>query len=344
MHTIKEKNIKELSIIINDFEKETKELEKIKFYKQKIIKNFYRIFIPKEKRLLMEKNADVCQQKHLYECWKALAKLYFNNDLPEITIKSKKNFPTQKIIWQYWGQGINNNIPEIVQTCFDSVDKFKNDYAIIRLDDETVADYIEFPDFIWKKRKNHQFKHAFFADLLRLTLLYLYGGIWIDATVLLTNQIDDRILNQDFFMFQRDFNCQNRDFWRGINANYFEWSNDHHINVLNSFIVSRKSNNITKDCLQLLLNFWKNQNNITHYFFFQIMFDLLLKEYIKDANLLIIDDTLPHLLFSKIDKEFINQEYNEILLKSNIHKLTYIKSSILSSSIWYGEIKNLIYH
>lgn len=105
MHAIKEKNIKELSIIINDFEKETKELEKIKFYKQKIIKNFYRIFIPKEKRLLMEKNADLCQQKHLYECWKALAKLYFNNDLPEITIKSKKKFSNSKNYLAVLGAG-----------------------------------------------------------------------------------------------------------------------------------------------------------------------------------------------------------------------------------------------
>ena len=42
------------------------------------------------------------------------------------------------------------------------------------------------------------------SDIIKLTVDDVCGGMWIDATILLTSHIDDQILNQDFFMFHRD--------------------------------------------------------------------------------------------------------------------------------------------
>ena len=43
---------------------------------------------------------------------------------------------------------------------------------------------------------------ALYADLLRLALLYKYGGIWNDATCYVTRQIPEEILNNPLFFFR----------------------------------------------------------------------------------------------------------------------------------------------
>ncbi|MFB6349606.1 capsular polysaccharide synthesis protein [Moraxella sp. ZJ142] len=299
---------------------------------------FYRTFLPKKIRNRLALKASIQQQQHLSDNFRKLLTLYYDNHLEKFSISAKKDLGTQKIIWQYWGQGIDDNLPEIVKICFSSVDKYKGDYQVIRLDDRTIHDYIDLPDFVWQKRQNPAFKHAFFADLLRLALLDTYGGIWADATILLTAPIDDCIKNQEFFMFQRDNQAQNQEFWQNFNAEYFGWHEQHSVNVLNSFIVGKKKNPVINHCLNILLNFWQTQNTIPHYFFFQIMFDVLIKEFIPEQNCPILDDTLPHLLQTKLTKPFDQQDYQDIIGKINIHKMTYLDRKPSQQDTYYHHL------
>ena len=47
------------------------------------------------------------------------------------SFEPKKRFGTERIIWQYWGQGYDD-VPEVVRTCLASVDKYAADYTIVR--------------------------------------------------------------------------------------------------------------------------------------------------------------------------------------------------------------------
>ncbi|UXZ04975.1 capsular polysaccharide synthesis protein [Moraxella nasicaprae] len=287
----------------------------------------YFAFTPKKQRQAQKYQVDLIQKQQLANDWRIFLQAYFAKQLPLFEIKPKKEFTHQKIIWQYWGQGIDDNLPDIVKMCFKSVDKHKGDFIVIRLDDNNLNDYLELPAFINQKRKNPEFKPAFFADLLRLALLYHYGGVWLDATILLTAPIDEMLLEQDFFMFSRDEQAENQDFWQAFNSDYFGWHKGHHVNILNSFIIAKKGNEWVKDCLQILLNFWHTQNHIPHYFFFQVMFDVLQQEYGHHyQDFLKKDDTITHLLIAAINEPFDQTAYQQILSKTGIHKLTYIKS------------------
>lgn len=299
---------------------------------------FYFAFTPRKKRKVYERQVDLEQKKQVAQDWERLLLSYFEQELPTFEVKAKKDINCQNVIWQYWGQGIDNNLPEIVQLCFASIDKYKDDFTVIRLDDDSLNEYLEFPDFIWEKRKNPEFKPAFFADLLRLALLYHYGGIWVDATILLTAPIDKRLRNQDFFVFSRHKEALNQKFWLNFNSDYFGWHEGHYVNILNSFIVAKKENTTIKDCLQIMLNFWHNQNHIPHYFFFQIMFDILQMQYAnRYQEYLKIDDTLPHLLVSKLNQPFNEHEWENILSQIHIHKLTYVKKCVDGS--YYDYLK-----
>lgn len=305
----------------------------------RILRAIRKLFVSRGFRKRNDFEGNLLVKSQVYVKWNIFIKNYFDGELEKFEILPKKQLNNEKIIWQYWGQGIDNNLPEIVEICFSSIDLYKGEYTVIRLNDYNLHEYIELPDFIWEKRKNPEFKHAFFADLLRLALLNAYGGIWLDATILLTSEINHELLEQDFFMFHRSNSAENKQTWESFNSDYFGWSDRHKVNVLNSFIISKKNNYITNICLDIMLNFWKTQNNIPHYFFFQIMFDVLKNEFLEMKDFLIIDDTLPHLLQLKLNEKFNSNEYHEILNLVNIHKMTYISNN--DKETYYGYLQKI---
>lgn len=326
-------NVKEISTDIeNIFSKDEAQTIRLKRLKKQPWRSFYSIFVSKSKRKLKQQQANALQKIQVANHWNILLDQYFEGNLTHFDLKPKKQFADQKIIWQYWGQGLaaaEQNAT--VKLCFASVDRFKNDYQVIRLDEESVKEYLDLPEFVWEKKKNVQFKPAFFADLIRLALLDIYGGVWIDATILLTAPMDENILNQDFFMFHRDQNTQNKLVWEQFNTDYFGWHEHHYVNVLNSFIVAKKNNKMVHICFEIMMNYWKTQNAIPHYFIFQIMFNELLKRNVLDAPMLIVDDTLPHLLQIRLKDKFDEHEFINIVNQTNIHKINYIDEYSLDS-------------
>lgn len=271
--------------------------------------------------------------------WDIFIEGYFKGELANYDILAKKKIGHNKIIWQYWGQGINSRLPDIVKICFNSVDKYKADYEVIRLDDKNLSDFLEFPAFIQIKRENPQFKYPFLADLLRLALLKAYGGVWLDATVLLTGELPSYLTQQDFFMYQRklDVPSEIKQYWHEKSPYYFGWSNNHFVNILNSVIISKSNNPLITICLDLLLNFWETQSGIPHYFFFQIMYEILTQYHKVDS--LVISDILPHLLQVKLNENFNCEDFTIILQKTNIHKLSIIKDTNKKS--YYNYLKVL---
>ena len=236
-----------------------------------------------------------------------------------------KDIGTDKVIWQYWAQGYDN-LPPVVEECLASVDKYKGEYKVVRLSDETVGDYIAMPDYITNNRQN--MTTANYSDILRLMLLSAYGGIWIDSTILLTDFIPKYYLDSDFFVFQRDPEERNKKYWENTYAYYFGWADGFRVKMLSSFIVAKKHCPIIDEMCGLMLKWWKNNSYLPDYFFFQILFDVLINGKYKNASCSSASDCLPHYLQQAInDPAFNLMPVDEIKNSIPIHKLTYKKES-----------------
>lgn len=264
------------------------------------------------------------QHKNVAAFWIPVIEAYYNGEIGSYSLKPKKELDTQKVIWQYWGQGMDKDcLPEIVQICFDSVDRNRGDYRVIRLTDTTVSEYIDLPDFVWRKRENAQFTRTLFSDLLRIALLSVYGGVWLDATILLTGGLPDAYGKYDFFMFQRSEEEKNKRYWEGVYAYYFGWRTDFKVKVLNSIIFAQKDSLVISTLKDLLLYFWETQDSIPDYFFFQILFDELITKRLSNKNCPVINDCIPHLIQTKINGKYEEVSFGEALKLTNIHKMAY---------------------
>ena len=159
-----------------------------------------------------------------------------------------------------------------------------------------------------------------FADLLRLMLLKVYGGVWLDATVLLTGPIPEQYSWCDFFAFRRDPAEPNQAYWRNTYAYYFGWAKGFRVNLLNSILFAHKGSRTVSDLCNLMLIWWKDHNSLPDYFFFQILCDV----YGIPNSMPLVSDTLPHYLQQSInDPKFTIMERGDIIRRIPIHKLTY---------------------
>lgn len=312
----------------------------------KPFKIFYNGLVPRSKRKEWRFHySELPVQAQVATDWRYAIEAYFNGDIEKYNIKPKKDFKNKKIIWQYWAQGIDN-AKDTAKLCFASVDKYKGDYEVIRITDDNIDKYLELPDFIKEKRNNPEFRPVFFSDLLRVALINVYGGIWLDASILLTDDIPIQYECYDFFMFSRDENSINKHWGKGDQNLYFSWRKEFKVKHLSSIIYGSAKSQISSVLLDLLLYFWKTEERIPHYFFFQIMINELRDMNVVNFNFPAEDDTLPHLLQNKMNKKFKQEEYQAIIDKASLHKLSLHEElkakDIFSNLTYYGFfIKNI---
>ncbi len=98
-----------------------------------------------------------------------------------INPKCTNDIQIPKIIWIYW----DNELPELIQKCIKNTQKLNPSYQLIILNNANIHQYskIDFSEY-------NQLTPQLQSDLLRLNLLYNNGGIWLDASVVLYQDLD----------------------------------------------------------------------------------------------------------------------------------------------------------
>lgn len=291
----------------------------------KKIKNFFaehqfskKMWAAGKRKLIQNK------QDKIARFWRPIIEQYFAGEIASSSLGVQSKLEGRKIVWQYWGQGIDKNLPELVKICFASVDQYCVDYEIIRLDDSTIKEYVDLPDYVWNEQGKPKFRHVFFSDLLRLALLQAYGGVWIDATILLTGPLPSTFLKLDYFVFQREDKVFDESNWPSPDVKYWSSAPEFKVRMLSSIIFANANSKIIQALLDLILFYWKTQNKIRHYFILQILYNELVNGRFIDEKCPIVSDTYPHLLRLVVDGYENVPGSSNLLDLTSIHKLTYL--------------------
>lgn len=218
----------------------------------------------------------------------------------------------QAPVWQYW-ESKDGTIPPLVQACLNSVDKYKGNRKRILLNPENVREYADIPEIFWKLKEKGIIKTAFFSDILRTCLLIQHGGIWIDATVLLTEELPDYITDADLFVFQNDLKID-------LDG----------LNMASYFIASKPDNIILKQTLEALKYYWNENRFLVNYFTFLHTFTMVTQKNKEVFALVPFFSFLPVQQFQgELLNPFSEERWREIKKMSGIHKLTH-KQSVLT--------------
>lgn len=102
-----------------------------------------------------------------------------------------------RIIWMYWDQPLEE-APEYVRLSVDTWRQHNPGWEVRVLSDRNLSTYVSLPEV--KSERKIQWK----ADLIRLSLLAEYGGVWADATTYCRTPLDSwlpPLMQSGFFAF-----------------------------------------------------------------------------------------------------------------------------------------------
>lgn len=219
--------------------------------------------------------------------------------------ENKEGNALNKNIWICWFQGIEN-APNIVKKCYESVKRNMPDRKITVITKENMNDYVKFPSYIIEKWKKGIISNAHFSDLLRLELLISHGGLWIDSTVYLSNEVPKYVFENRLFLY------------RGM------CYADETFLFNNWFIYAVKDNAYLKTIRDMLFMFWKKENKVRDYFIWHIFAKMISNYYIQDIKQVHnFTDQDAHLLNDNIFEKYSETYFEELTKITSIHKLSY---------------------
>ena len=104
------------------------------------------------------------------------------NTAPELFILPEST------IWVCWWDG-EEAMPALVKVCYKSILRHAGSHPVRLVTKYNYGDFIPIPKYIVEKVNAGIITITHFSDILRAALLYKYGGIWMDATVLVLADI-----------------------------------------------------------------------------------------------------------------------------------------------------------
>ena len=227
--------------------------------------------------------------------------------------KKENDFDTQekkheKVIWTIWLQGMEN-APNIVQICYKSMQKYLKEYQIIVITDENYKEYVSFPDFIIDKYNCGLISKVHFADLIRIELMAVHGGTWLDGTVFCSHTPSEKFfLESDLFFFQ----------------NLKPGLDGHALSISSWFITASTNQPIIMLTRALLHNYWKTHNNAVDYFILHYFIQLSIEAYPEEWKKVVpFSNSTPHILLLRLFEEYDSNVWQAIEHQTPFHKLSY---------------------
>lgn len=111
-----------------------------------------------------------------------------------------------KTIWMMWWQGVEK-MPPIARACYQSVLTNKPDgFKVELLTESNWHKFINLPDIILERFYSEKITVTHLSDIIRFNLLKRYGGIWLDATIFLSNKVPLEYFQSNLFTIQVPYN------------------------------------------------------------------------------------------------------------------------------------------
>lgn len=253
-------------------------LDRLRMFKKYISEIGMRVFITKSLR-------SVCYDSDSKISWiingwnERTVSRYLRNEIKKSNIdfqkllgKPKANVPRQSIFIMWW-QG-EHNAPPLVKACIESVRVHAAGHKVIVVSEKNIGEFVTIPNFITDKVRSGAISFTHLSDIIRLNLLTLYGGAWIDATVFCARDIPERLFTSPFYSIH--FGKFTKD------PSHGRWT---------TFLMfACKDNQIVKNTLEFHYRYWSRHNVLLDY----IMFDYMINEAIsQDKNLADLVNNIP---------------------------------------------------
>lgn len=235
-------------------------------------------------------------------------------------VKSKDEGTIPKIIWTCWLQGMEH-APLMVKVCVESQRKELPDYEHRVLTLANYKQWVALPDYVEEKFKKGFIPKALFSDLLRLSVLRKYGGVWMDASVLCTGFGNEKLQNRWERIEQSDFTI----------FRYFERGTKREVGLSNWFIAARPNEIVISSVLAMLLAYWKDYNCTVDYYIMHLFIGYALQQFPSIMEKMPRENSFHSLMLRNVLGMDYNKEWwDDVKAHVFLHKLSYRNNDVLA--------------
>jgi len=227
-------------------------------------------------------------------------------------------------IWFFWLQG-EENLPLIPQLCLQSIRKHANGHKVIVLTADNYREYVAIPDTLLTMYREGRIKAAHFADILRINLLAQQGGLWLDATMLVTADLPQEIFEMPFFSIKTE------------NQGYFVSQCRWAVFCLGA----AKGNPLFVQLASLFEQYLTTTDLFVDYFLFDNFIDMLYQRYPvigKQIDALPLNNSRVHDMAPLLCNKVTEEEYANLTRETYMFKLSY---KLFEPSALVGDKENL---
>lgn len=213
----------------------------------------------------------------------------------------------RKTVWICWLQGIDN-APDLVKKCIQNNISRIIGYEKIIITSTNFKDYVSINPIILGKWENGIISNTAFSNILRLEILIKYGGIWMDSTVLFTDEVfPSYVTDYPIFMFSS---------WKWITGDIRP--------VSTWFIAAQENHPFLKAVLDCLYKYWCDKDKLVTYFIFHMFFAMVIERYpTMYSQFTRISNVPPHYMQFELQNKYSEKRFKELTNMSSIHKLSY---------------------
>jgi hypothetical protein len=215
-----------------------------------------------------------------------------------------------RLIWICWWDGIAS-MPPIVKTCYNSVLKYSGDYTVHLITRDNFGDFISVPEHVLERVNAGTMTLTHFSNIIRMSLLAKYGGLWLDATILVTDTV--RLENTPFFTIKWEYGGEDvpRRRWTG------------------NCIGGIKNNILFEFVREFLYEYWKKYDEMIDYFLYDYTIAVAyhsvpqIQRMIDNVH---ISDQQFYALQDNLENEANVDFFNSVSKDTIFHKLTWKKN------------------
>ncbi|GHV89636.1 polysaccharide biosynthesis protein [Spirochaetia bacterium] len=273
---------------------------------------------------LLKKNCDIFHHKtilkYLAASFSGIINKFNDNQYPK---DNKEAGLIPPIIWLIWWDGIDN-MPDIIRACYYSLKKYAGSLEIRLIDKNNVKNYITLPEHINKKFEDKRISLTHLSDILRVSLLAEYGGLYLDATVMVSDTIT--LNNGNFFTQKGQISTDNVSHgqFAGIINKKISKSD---ISRWCGFILAEKKNNVFFNYMKdFFYAYWEKYDELIDYFLIDYAIALgyeLIPQIRTMLDNVPINNPNLYSLQNNLQCEYSADDYLQFCTNTIFHKLTW---------------------
>ena len=232
-------------------------------------------------------------------------------------------------IWVCWWDG-EEALPPLVRVCYNSILRHAEKHPVKFITKHNFRDFVSIPEYIIQKVNAKIMTVTHFSNMLRANLLYEYGGVWMDVTILTLKDIS--FDNLRFYTLKAPARSASVSLARyaglsnasaasqsGTNPNISRWS---------GFLLAGSKHSCVFEYMRdILYAYWKDHDDQIDY----VLYDYTIA--IGYDNIPAMRELIDDVLCSEVEKfeleKNLNAEFTEekfaYFSRTTFHKLTWKK-------------------